>query len=215
MAKINLTLAALDPLFEKVEKLSKLQKIAIVGGFLALLMGGFVYFSYLPKYGHIGELEKKKTKLARQLRNAQIQAKAHQKFAQQLKTTEVQFEIARQALPDKKEIPSLLSSISASGQSAGLEFLLFRPSDEIQRDFFAEIPVEIRVLGGYHNVATFFDRVAHLSRIVNIRNIVMSATKNSRRIETACTAVTYRFSEQPPPAPKPKPRAPKKRSKKK
>lgn len=205
MAKFKLTLTALDPYLEKIEKLSKLHRVLIVGGILALLIGGFVYFSYMPKYRDIGTLEKKQAKLERQLRNAKLQARAHKKFAAELKATQFRFQEARQALPDKKEIPSLLEAISGSGQSAGLEFLLFRPAKEIQRDFFAEIPVEIRVLGGYHNVGLFFDKVAHLSRIVNMKNITMTAAKKGAHLETTCTAVTYRFLEPPPkPAPKPK-----------
>jgi type IV pilus assembly protein PilO len=215
MAKLNLTSAALDPFLEKIEKLSKLHKFLIVSTILVLLVGGFVYFSYMPKFRDIDNLEKKQAKLVRQLRNAKLQARAHKKFATELKATKLQFQKARQALPDKKEIPSLLAAISGSGQSAGLEFLLFRPAKEIQRDFFAEIPVEIRVLGGYHNVALFFDKVAHLSRIVNMKNTTMTAAKKSTQLETTCTAVTYRFSEVQPPKPAPKAKARAKRPKKK
>jgi len=78
------------------------------------------------------------------------------------------------ALPDKKEIPSLLTSISEAGKEAGLEFLLFQPISEINKDFYAEIPVSIKVAGNYHNVGLFFDNVSRLFRIVNIKDIVMT-----------------------------------------
>ncbi len=99
------------------------------------------------------------------------------------------------ALPDKKEIPSLLTNITESGKDAGLEFLLFQPKPEINKDFYAEIPVSIKVAGNYHNVGLFFDKVSRLSRIVNIKDIVMATTREGKGLNTSCTAVTYRFVE--------------------
>jgi type IV pilus assembly protein PilO len=98
-------------------------------------------------------------------------------------------------LPEKKEIPSLLSSISQSGRDAGLEFLLFEPRGEQTKEFYAEIPVSIIVEGNYHKTALFFDKVARLHRIVNIDDIKMIAAKESDELRTSCTAVTYRFVE--------------------
>jgi type IV pilus assembly protein PilO len=110
------------------------------------------------------------------------------------------------ALPEKEEIPSLLAGISEAGKDAGLEFLLFQPKGESPKEFYAEIPVDINVSGSYHQVAVFFDKVANLPRIVNIRNIKMSP-KNQKGsgtndLTTVCQAVTYKFIES---APKKKP----------
>src|SRR6185369_13379920 len=74
-------------------------------------------------------------------------------------------------LPNQKEIPSLLTSISSVGRSAGLDFLLFRPKPEVPKDFYAEVPVDIAVSGTFYNVADFFVAVAKLPRIVNINNV--------------------------------------------
>ncbi|MBW1820266.1 MAG: type 4a pilus biogenesis protein PilO, partial [Deltaproteobacteria bacterium] len=104
-------------------------------------------------------------------------------------------------LPEKEEIPSLISAISASGQESGLEFLLFQPKGEKRKDFYAEIPVSIQVTGNFHNIVLFFDKVARLSRIVNIRDIKISRAKgksktsDSSKLSTSCTAVTYKFVE--------------------
>jgi type IV pilus assembly protein PilO len=106
-----------------------------------------------------------------------------------------------------------LTSVSKSGQEVGLEFLLFEPKAESKREFYAEIPVAMSIRGDYHNLATFFDKVARLSRIVNINNITINRGKDIRDLSTSCTAVTYKFVENPPaasprpaaanPAPKP------------
>ena len=77
-----------------------------------------------------------------------------------MEEAEVQFKTAMKALPEKEEIPSLLTSISRSGQDVGLEFLLFEPKNEVRKEFYAEIPVAMHVIGGYHDLAIFFDKVA-------------------------------------------------------
>ncbi|MBW2742582.1 MAG: type 4a pilus biogenesis protein PilO [Deltaproteobacteria bacterium] len=129
-----------------------------------------------------------------------------------MKSAEAKYKIAMKALPDKKEIPSLLTGISEAGKEAGLEFLLFQPESEINKDFYAEIPVSIKVAGNYHNVGLFFDNVSRLYRIVNnvglffdnvsrlyrivnVKNIVMTTPRDGDRLNSSCTAVTYRFVE--------------------
>ena len=91
----------------------------------------------------------------------------------------------------------MLANVSQSGKDAGLEFLLFQPKPEVLKDFYAEIPVSIQVTGSYHQVAIFFDKVSKLSRIVNIKDIDMAPAKEEETLTTACTAVTYKFLDQP------------------
>jgi type IV pilus assembly protein PilO len=108
------------------------------------------------------------------------------------------------ALPEKEEIPSLLTNISKSGHEIGLEFLLFEPKAENKKDFYSEIPVVMNLRGDYHNLAIFFDKVARLSRIVNINNITINRSKDgkdAKDLSTSCTAVTYKFVEPPPEKP--------------
>jgi type IV pilus assembly protein PilO len=92
-----------------------------------------------------------------------------------------------------------LEAISKSGRHSGLEFLLFQPGPEILKGFYAEIPVKIDVIGGYHNLALFFDKVARLSRIVNISDLHVKGAKGSKGAEgdlqTSCVATTFRFVE--------------------
>ena len=118
-----------------------------------------------------------------------------------MREAEAQFKTAMRRLPDKQEIPSLLAGISKSGKEVGLEFLLFEPKPEKRKEFYAEIPVAMSIRGDYHNTAIFFDQVARLSRIVNIQNIQMgrgkSKDKTSRILTTKCTAVTYKFIDEP------------------
>ena len=188
---------SIEPFLEKVEKLSKVQRIVITAVIFGLITGGFVYFLYWPKYEQIGRLSKQLDQLEKKLEVAKRNAKDLKKFQAKMKEAEAQFQMAMKKLPEKEEIPSLLSSISNSGQQVGLEFLLFEPKPEKKKEFYAEIPVAMNIKGDYHNLAIFFDQVARLSRIVNIKNIQISSSKekNSRDLNTSCMAVTYKFIE--------------------
>ena len=183
---------------EKIGKLPKLYKILLCLGLFALLVGPFVYFSFLPKMSNINALKKESSTLETRLVRAKATANRLKYFQDKLKDAEMEFKIVMKKLPEKKEIPALLSSVSQSGRNAGLDFLLFQPEPEQNKDFYAEIPVSIKVTGNYHNVALFFDKVARLSRIVNIDDIKMVSTKGNMNLITSCRAFTYRFVESKP-----------------
>lgn len=185
---------------DKIGKLSKLYRILISVGVILLFAGPLVYFSYLPKMKKIDQLNNEFADLDNKLTRLRTKVRQLAALQKKVKETENEFKIVMRALPEKQEIPTLLASVSRSGQDAGLEFLLFQPKKESHKDFYAEIPVAIQVTGNYHNVALFFDKVARLSRIVNIDNINLTAQKGKEEgkgvsLQTSCTAVTYRFIE--------------------
>lgn len=183
---------------EKIEQLVLWQRIAIVGGLIALLLGAATWFLFLDQWEQIDQLQAKFQGLEKQLATAKINAAELDKFKAKMQEAEAQFKIAMRALPEKQEIPSLLTSISKSGQEVGMEFLLFEPKAEVTRDFYAEIPVAMSIRGDYHNLAVFFDKVARLSRIVNINDISINPGREARELSAACTAVTYKFVEPAP-----------------
>ena len=191
---------SIEPFFEKVEKLSKVQRILISTGFFMLLVGVSIYFFFWPKFEKINSLTADLKELEKKLTTAKRNAADLKKFQAKMKEAEAQFKLAMKKLPEKEEIPSLLTSISDSGQQVGLDFLLFEPKPERAKEFYAEIPVAMSIMADYHNLAIFFDQVARLSRIVNIRDIRIGHTKskNSNELSTRCTAVTYKFIETPP-----------------
>lgn len=193
------TATGVDAFFAKIEKLSKVQRILIFAGVFIAIIAIFVFVLYKPKWAEIEKLDKQLTGLEKKLVIAKRNAADLEKFQKKMMEAEVQFKTAMKALPEREEIPSLLTSISRSGQDVGLEFLLFEPKSEVRKEFYAEIPVAMNVKGGYHDLALFFDKVARLSRIVNIRNISMSRAGETMDLNTSCTAVTYKFVEPEPP----------------
>ena len=181
-------------LFEKVEKIKMPIRIAIFLGTLVLLAGLFVYFVYLPKSEEIAQTREEIAKLQQKLNQAIVRARALKKFEAEYAEVDAQFQEALKLLPNTKEIPSLLKSITQLGTDSQLEFLLFSPQRERPQGFFMEIPVSIELKGSYHNVAVFFDKVGQMERIVNILNVSMTPVKERATIlTTRCDAVTYRF----------------------
>jgi type IV pilus assembly protein PilO len=188
----------LSPLFERMEKLTKPQRIGIYAGTLVLILGLCGWLLFWPKYEQIESLGKQLEHVRTELAKAQKNALELNDWRSQMKKKEAEYKTVMRALPEKEEIPSLLAGISQAGKDAGLEFLLFQPKQESAKDFYAEIPVDINVSGSYHQVAVFFDKVANLPRIVNIRDLKMvpqSQKETVGTLTTACQAVTYKFIE--------------------
>jgi len=192
----------------RLSKLTKLHKILIAVGILGGLWGCFVWFVFMPQKESISRIEKDLGTARDKLARLKKVEKNLRKFKKELKDTEAKFKEALQLLPDKEEIPTLLTSISNLGAKSGLEFLLFQPQKEVSRNFYAEIPLKMEITGPYHNVALFFDQVSRLGRIVNIHDISMTQKQGAKSrediviLKTGCTATTYKFVEPKEPSKK-------------
>lgn len=106
---------------------------------------------------------------------------------------------AKKRLPEEREIPDLLKQVSDLATTAGLEVVTFKPKTEEPKDFYSEVPVQVRVTGRFHNTLAFFDEVSRLPRIVTISNIDMKKVTTPTKdvvLQTNCNATTYRFLEE-------------------
>ena len=193
----------LDAVFDRVSELSKIQRIMICVGVFVVIFVLFWFLSYWPRWQSIGKLDAEHKRLSADLTRSKKNAQQLESLRKEFESKQRDFNLVMKSLPEKEEISSLLTGVSQSGQQSGLEFLLFQPQADVNKNFYAEIPVSIRVSGGYHNVAQFFDKVANLSRIVNIRNIQISRDKTGS-LTTSCEAVTYKFIESTPESAAPK-----------
>lgn len=192
----------LAPTLQKIEGLTKPQRLGIYVATLVAIIGLSGWLLFWPKYQEIKGLRSQLDVAMGQLEKARADAEKLNEWRTKMKKKEVKYKAVMQALPEKEEIPSLLTGISQAGKETGLDFLLFEPKGESQEGFYAEIPVDIKVSGSYHEVATFFDKVSNLPRIVNIRNVTMDPRVGkgkdaniSGKLETSCQAVTYKFIE--------------------
>ncbi|NMM77360.1 pilus assembly protein PilO [Acidovorax sp. SRB_14] len=97
-------------------------------------------------------------------------------------------------LPSKAEMAALLSDINQAGLGRSLQFDLFRPGQIVVRDYYAELPIAVRVTGKYHDMGAFASDIAHLSRIVTLNNLsIAPATKDSSNLTLDATARTFRY----------------------
>ena len=189
----------MDPQVEKILKLPTKQKVMLLILVIILEAAALVWFLYLPKHKELSGLRVEYSRL-----QSEIDEKI--KIANNLPKVQAEYEqlnrelaLALTELPNSKEIPALLTSITTLGKNAGLDFLVFRPKGEVPKDFYAEVPVDISVSGSYFSVANFFAAVANLPRIVNITNVAFSDIKNvNNRMMTKvnCLATTFRFLDK-------------------
>jgi type IV pilus assembly protein PilO len=182
----------LDALLER----SKAQKLAILGVTIILITALYYSFLYSPQSDEIAKLADS-VEIARNEKSVKTQKAANvARLKQDLQLLDAQLKKAIAQLPEKREIPGLLSSISTKAQQSGLDILLFRPRGETFQEFYAEIPVDITVKGNFHNTVSFFDEVGRMNRLVNIDNIgFKNPTVNGDNVvlETTSVATAFRF----------------------
>ncbi len=119
-------------------------------------------------------------------------------YGDQLAEIERSFGALLRLLPGRTEVPNLLDDISRAGQAAGLEELLFQPAQELQRDFYAELPIRMRLSGRYHELGQFVSDVAALPRIVTLHDIAIEPVDTAAVDELILdvTARTYRYLDE-------------------
>lgn len=166
---------------------------AIVLVCIGLLAGG--YFLFIE--GQLAEydaLQKKEQELRTSFLNKKALAINLAVYKQQMEEMEQTFGAMRRQLPSSNEIPDLLIDITQAGLGRGLEFELFKPERERPIDFYAELPISIKVIGTYHELGQFVGDVAALPRIVTLGDIAI-ASGTSNRLSMSVTAKTYRYME--------------------
>jgi type IV pilus assembly protein PilO len=176
---------------------SRYRMIAIVA--IPLLVGGaYFQLAWRPARQELANLVSKQQNLQRKLNEVRSVAANLAAFEDEIKNLEAELKVALRQLPDSKELPGLLTDITTLGKKAGLEFKSFRPKGEVQRGFYAEVPIDIEFTGGYHEIATFFDRIAKLDRIVNVGDLRMAVADedvNDTKLKVSGQATTFRFLE--------------------
>ena len=187
----------LSTYFDKISKLKMIHRILIFVGTVVLVVGLYIWLVYIPKTGEIKTIKSELDRLEQNIRIARVRAKNLKRLEADLAKAKGELKEAIKLLPTTSEIPSLLKNITKLGNDSNLEFLLFSPEKQVSKEFYVEIPVGIEVLGNYHDVAVFFDKVGKLDRIVNVINVNMIPIKElSTTLKTSCKATTFRFKEE-------------------
>ncbi|MBC8187297.1 MAG: type 4a pilus biogenesis protein PilO [Proteobacteria bacterium] len=184
---------------EKLEKLAKVPKairLAVVSVLLVAIGAGYWFFSYEPAQVQRAAMIARSQELQRTLNNARSVANNVAGFEAEVAGLERDLDLALKQLPNRKQFEDLLQDISTAGKKVGVMIKSIDRDREIPRDFYAQVPFEIELEGTYHDLARFFEMVANLPRIVNMGGMtikVVEETRQSTRLKVTGMATTFRF----------------------
>jgi type IV pilus assembly protein PilO len=188
---------------DSILKLPTPKKVLILVAILVAIAGLYLYALIIPIQDELKVAKRELSKLEQELNNSKAIARELPKFKEQVGRLNEELKNALTQLPNEKEIPEILKTISSLGKESGLEFTLFRPKPEAPQQFYAKVPIELVALGNYHNVGIFFDKVSKLPRIINVIDFNMARAKDIKGkgdrellLRTSCMINTYRFIEK-------------------
>ena len=171
-------------------------KIGLLVMVLALIVGASYWFDWKDQLDQIEAEKAKEAQLKTTYVDKKRQALDLPAYRKQLEDIEKQFGALLRQLPGKSEMDALLTDINQAGLGRGLQFELFKPaSEETTRDFYAELPITIRVSGSYHDIGAFASDIGKLSRIVTLNNITLTPGKDNNLVMDA-TAKTFRYLDE-------------------
>ena len=168
--------------------------VAMILLFAALLLGGY-WFLWKDQIEGLDQSRQEEQKLRAEYLDKKKQALNLDLYREQVKEIEQAFGALVRQLPNKSEMDALLTDINQAGLGRGLEFDLFKPSPETMRDFYAELPITVRITGSYHDLGRFASDVAQLPRIVTLNNLAISQTKDGV-LTLDAVAMTYRYLDE-------------------
>ena len=206
---------------DDLKKLSPRMKALIVF-LICLLLGYFYYMFFFQEIiAKQMALDTKLTGMQQQIVEKEKVVAQLDRYIREINILKQSFTLALLKLPNAREIAGLLASVVLSGEEAGVNFLLFEPKPPeakpgappkpvdakalppkpaVPEKFYDEIPIKVQLAGSFHNTVSFYAKVAKLSRIVNIEEIVMGDAQDvkgrGRIVRTSCTVKTYMFVDR-------------------
>lgn len=171
-------------------------KIVVLVLVFALLVGAGWYFDWQHRHATLEQVEAEESELRHRFEIRQERAAALDDYRQQLEEMEESFGTMLRQLPSRVEVAGLLVDISQTGLASGLEFELFRPQQTREREFYAEMPIEIEVRGTYHQFGRFVSGVANLPRIVTLHDVEIDDADDDGQLAMRATARTYWYLDE-------------------
>ena len=181
---------------EQIAKLSRGARVAILTAICAMIGAGYYFMYYQAENERLGSLRAQELELQRKLSEVRSIAANIAAFEAEITQLEAQLAVALRQLPNEKQLEVLLADISNLGKTAGVEIKSFKRENEQVHDFYAEVPISVKIEGNYHEIAKFFDSIARLPRIVNMGALdikVANASATETRLVVTGRATTFRF----------------------
>jgi type IV pilus assembly protein PilO len=189
---INFDLNSLD--LNDIGRWPGVLKAGAIAILCALVAGAGYYLDTQHQLAELGGAKQQEEQLKADFQTKQAKAANLDAYKAQLAEMEESFGAMLRQLPSKTEVAELLVDITQTGLASGLEFELFQPKPELRHEFYAELPITIRVNGDYHQVGKFVSGVASLPRIVTLHEIAIST--NQSRLVLSAAAKTYRYLDE-------------------
>lgn len=168
-------------------------RIAVLVGLLGLILLGGWWLWWSEQLDTLAAREQEELKLKEEYVSKKTQAVNRDLYVQQLNEIDRSFGALLKQLPNKSEVESLLVEINQSGMGRGLQFELFKPGAEAVKDFYAELPINVKLTGNYHDFGAFAGDVGKLSRIVTLNNISIAPNLQAKDGTLVMDAVTKTF----------------------
>ncbi|OIQ90098.1 pilus assembly protein, PilO [mine drainage metagenome] len=172
-----------------------LPRIVILAGLFLALLAAAWWFGWNSQLGELDVLHQQEGRLKNEWLAKKRQAVNLDAYRQQLAEIDRSFGALLRQLPSKAEMESLLIDINQAGLGRGLQFELFKPGNEVAKDFYAELPITIKLQGSYHDLGAFTGDIAKLSRIVTLNDVDIAAGKDNLLSMTA-VAKTFRYLDE-------------------
>ncbi len=186
---------------DKLNKLPRAYRLAMLPAIVVVVAAVYIYFMYLPAKQELNSANDQHLQMQRKLAEVRAVASNEEAVKAEIAALERKLRDALRQLPDSKELPVLLTDITSLGKNAGLDFKGFRPKNEVNKGFYAEVPIDIEFTGRFHDVAMFFDEVSRLPRIVNVGELMIDISEEDSFgtvLSVKGEATTFRFVEAPP-----------------
>ncbi len=194
-------------LLDRYLKLPQAQRFLVVGGVLGFILLLFIYFSYLPSRTQLNALKGQLNTLTAQMMEKKRIAAELDRFKQEVENLKKELAEAQKVLPEKADIPNLLLELSSRGSEAGITIDSFQPKGEKALGFYSELNFELKIEGGYHDIATYLDIISKLKRIVKVTDLnIKPASKGQSKgkkkeqkgtlLVSSMKLVTYRFNPE-------------------
>jgi len=165
---------------------------------MALMLGGGYYFYLSDMQDSLDQQKAQEETLKQQFSSKALQAANLEAYKEQMVEMEASFGALLRQLPSDTEVPGLLEDITRTGLGSGLEFEEIKLQPEVTQQFYIELPIQIKVVGGYHDLATFVSGVSSLPRIVTLHDfeIKPESPGSSSKLRMSILAKTYRYNDK-------------------
>jgi type IV pilus assembly protein PilO len=172
-------------------------RLGVIGTFFVVFSVALIYFGvWTQKKDELAQFQNEEQTLRQEFKTKQAKAVNLELYRQQLDEIQKSFGTMLRQLPGATEMADFLRDVSQVGSQAGLAQERFKKLEEVPQDFYALVPIEIRLRGSYHQLGDFVSRIAGLPRIVTLHNVTIKQDKNPDQLQMDVIARTYRYLDE-------------------